>query len=226
MSFHLGMQAAEAFGGEFADQDNDGVYNEISVGDLSALSIFLTTMERPRQERSGKKARRGLVLFESTGCADCHRPVLTTRSKFLHYKQGGAAEQPFEDTFYSVNLTRQPMKFQAVKGGGIRVELFSDLKRHDMGEGLAESFSKSTDKVNREFITARLWGIADSAPYLHDGRALTIADAIRLHDSPGSEAAPAAQAFKALDDDDKNRLIRFLLTLRTPEKPNADVVKH
>ena len=105
------------------------------------------------------------------------------------------------------------------------MELFSDLKRHDMGEGLGESFSKATDEQNRRFITARLWGIADTAPYMHDGRALTLAEAIAAHDSPGSEAAPAAQAFMALDDADKNRLIRFLMTLRTPGRPNADVLR-
>ena len=151
--------------------------------------------------------------------------TLTARSKHLHYKLTGAPERPFEDTFYSVDLTRKPMKFRRAPDAGIKVELFSDLKRHDMGEGMAESFSKVTDEVNRRFITARLWGIADSAPYLHDGRALTLADAIRLHDSPGSEAAPAAQKFNDLNDDDKNRLLRFLLRLRTPDRPNADVLK-
>ena len=224
LSFHLGMQASESFGGEFDDLDKDGVYNEISVGDLSALSIFLTTMERPRQGKSRKNERRGLALFKRTGCAGCHHPVMTTDSKHLHYKLTGAPQQPFEDAFYSVDLTRNPMNFQAASGAGIRVELFSDLKRHDMGEGLAETFSKATEEQNRQFITARLWGVADSAPYLHDGRALTLVEAIRLHDSPGSEAAPAAQAFNALDDADKNRLIRFLMTLRTPDKPNADVL--
>ena len=118
------------------------------------------------------------------------------------------------------------MRFQRAAGGGVRIGLFSDLKRHDMGEGLSESFDKATDEQNRQYITARLWGIADSAPYLHDGRALTLNDAIELHDSTGSEAAPAAQAFKLLSDDDKNRLLSFLLTLRTPRKPNADVVGH
>ena len=116
LSFHLGMQAAEAFGGEHEDQDWDGVSNEISIGDLSALSIFLTTMERPRQVRSGRNERRGFALFNRIGCADCHRPVLTTSSRRLHYKLTGAAEQPFEDTFYSVDLTRKPMKFQARSG--------------------------------------------------------------------------------------------------------------
>lgn len=226
LSFHLGMQASEVFGGESADQDNDGVANEISVGDLSALSIFLTTMNRPRHEKLGKDHERGFALFNDVGCADCHRPMMTTSGRQLHYRLGDSAQQPFEHGYYSVDLTRPPMKFKTTGNGGIVVELFSDLKRHDMGDGLSESFTRATNSQNREFITARLWGIADTAPYLHDGRALTLAEAIELHDSPGSEASASARAFSSLSDDDKSRLIGFLLKLRTPRKPNADVVKN
>jgi hypothetical protein len=221
LAFHLGMQAVEVFGGEYADEDNDGIQNEISIGDLSALSIFITTMDRPEQ----KKTNKGIRLFSDIGCADCHRPKLTTEGKYLYYKLTGSPQKPFEDTFYSVDLTRSPMDFPSARGGGVKVKLFSDLKRHDMGEGLKESFNQASDQGNREFITPRLWGIADTAPYLHDGRALTLVEAIEWHDSDGSEAAAAAQAFSALQEKDKNRLIKFLLSLRTPSKPNADVVE-
>jgi len=226
LAFHLGMQAAETFGdgGESVDGDNDGVLNEISVGDLSALSIFITTMDRPVQANKDRDSRQGARLFSDIGCADCHRPKLTTEDKYLRYKLTGSPEKPFEDTFYAVDLTGQPMDFPKAPGGGIVVELFSDLKRHDMGEGLKESFNTANDKVNREYITPRLWGIADTAPYLHDGRALTLVEAIQWHDSEGSEAAEAAKAFTALQESEKNQLIAFLLTLRTPDNPNADVV--
>jgi hypothetical protein len=221
LAFHLGMQAVEVFGGEYADEDNDGIQNEISIGDLSALSIFITTMDRPEQ----KKTNKGIRLFSDIGCADCHRPKLTTEGKYLYYKLTGSPQKPFEDTFYSVDLTRSPMDFPSARGGGVKVKLFSDLKRHDMGEGLKESFNQASDQGNREFITPRLWGIADTAPYLHDGRALTLVESIEWHDSEGSEAAAAAQAFSALQEKDKNQLIKFLLSLRTPSKPNADVVE-
>jgi CxxC motif-containing protein (DUF1111 family) len=32
-----------------------------------------------------------------------------------------------------------------------------------------------------EWRTAPLWGVADSGPYLHDGRANSLAEAIELH---------------------------------------------
>ncbi len=226
LAFHMGMQATEAFGGEYADEDNDGVQNEISIGDLSALSIFVTTMDRPVQTKTNKASRHGASLFHDIGCADCHRPELATEDRYLYYKLTGSPERPFEDTFFSVDLTRSPMEFPAAPGGGVKVALFSDLKRHDMGEGLKESFSEASDRANREFITPRLWGIADTAPYLHDGRAMTLVEAIEWHDTDGSEAAASARAFSALREKDKNRLIKYLLTLRTPHKPNADVVEY
>ena len=81
--------------------------------------------------------------------------------------------------------------------GGYPVWLFSDLKRHDMGDGLAETFALATEQRNREFTTARLWGIADTGPYLHDGRATTLSEAILLH---GGEAEPVRNEFAALAD--------------------------
>jgi CxxC motif-containing protein (DUF1111 family) len=182
-------------------------------------------MNRPFKSPRDSDANIGSNLFDSIGCADCHKPELNTFTKILPYKIIGANQQPFEDSFFSVDLTRHPMRFKKNDQGGIRVKLYSDLKRHFMGEALKETFSLATDKENGEFITARLWGIADTAPYLHDGRARTLEQAIRMHDNPGSEASSAAENFKALSPDDQLNIIKFLNTLRTPSNPNTDVVR-
>ncbi len=148
MAFHMGMQATELVG-EGVDQDGDGVVNEITEGDLSALSIFNTTMDRPFQSHLSSSARDGRDLFNDIGCADCHIPRMDTDRRRLTYKLTGADEAPFEDTFYSVNLTRPPMRFRRNNQGGIKVRMFSDLKRHYMGEALAESFNLATDETER-----------------------------------------------------------------------------
>jgi len=87
-----------------------------------------------------------------------------------------------------------------------------------MGAGLGESFGSALD---RQFITARLWGVADTAPYLHDGRAHTLAEAILLH---GGEAQGVRDAYANLPDDAQQELIAFLLTLRTPIDPAGDLI--
>jgi CxxC motif-containing protein (DUF1111 family) len=85
--------------------------------------------------------------------------------------------------------------------GGYPVWLFSDLKRHDMGRANAASHVQRGVGL-REYLTPRLWGVADSAPYLHDGRAPSFDYAIAGHDGEG-EAARAA--FQALPMEDKGR---------------------
>jgi CxxC motif-containing protein (DUF1111 family) len=99
---------------------------------------------------------------------------------------------------------------------GIPIFLFSDLKRHRMGDALGHrrggepAYGVAGDLPADEFLTRPLWGVADTAPYLHDGRATTLDDAIRLH---GGEAAPAAAAFDALSPDERADLRIFLLSL-------------
>jgi CxxC motif-containing protein (DUF1111 family) len=63
------------------------------------------------------------------------------------------------------------------------VRLYSDLLLHDMG-ALGDGIVQET-ATGREFRTPPLWGAAASAPYLHDGRAVTIHDAIVAHDGEG-----------------------------------------
>ena len=68
-----------------------------------------------------------------------------------------------------------------------------------------------------EWRTPPLWGVADSAPYLHDGRAATLADAIKLH---AGQASSSANRFARLSDVQKEELIAFLNTLRAPSVPS------
>jgi CxxC motif-containing protein (DUF1111 family) len=156
-------------------------------------------------------------VFENIGCADCHTPFLDTRSRILTYSFPEVETDPSANVFYAVDLTRTRAGFSRTPSGGIRVPLFSDLKRHDMGPGLAESTGSPLDRV---FITARLWGVADTAPYLHDGRALTLTEAIGHH---GGEAARSRARFARLSPAKKNRLLGFLRTLRTPQRVAEDL---
>ena len=61
-----------------------------------------------------------------------------------------------------------------------------------------------------EFRTAPLWGLRDTEPYMHDGSAETIVDAIRAH---FGEAETARVQFEALSTASKEELIAFLESL-------------
>jgi hypothetical protein len=218
--FHLGMQPVEVVG-EGVDADGDGVADEVGVGEVSALEIFVTTQESPRQLNLGPGEKAGLRNFRQIGCAGCHQPALRTRSSILGYSFPEVPDDPSQNVFFAVDLTDEPTAFERSKRGGIVVPMFSDLKRHDMGEALTEDFHGASAQQNREFITAKLWGVADTAPYLHDGRALTLNEAIVMH---GGEAATARALYEGLATEKKNQLLAFLRTLRNPVSPNADVL--
>ena len=87
--------------------------------------------------------------------------------------------------------------------------VYSDLLLHDMGPELADGVAQGLAR-GYEFRTQPLWGIAPVGPYLHDGRADTVEQAIEAH---GGEAAAARDAFLALDRDARDDLIEFLWSL-------------
>jgi hypothetical protein len=216
MQFHFGMQPVEVVGADH-DADGDGVENEILSGELSALHAFLVTMPRPQSDPLTSRGLRGFRIFREIGCVDCHKPALETRSKRLPLRFPADPADPSVNVYAKLDLTREPAGFGRNGSGGLIVPLFADLKRHDMGDGLAETFHLAGPERNREFTTARLWGVADTAPYLHDGRATTLTEAILAH---GGEAQAQRDAFAALNDSERVAILTFLRSLRTPGVPS------
>jgi len=119
------------------------------------------------------------------------------------------------------------------RAGALYVPLFSDLQTHDMGRFLMDLTAQGEDVAGvcaqpRFFLTRPLWGVADTGPWLHDGRATSLLEAILLHgDSAtgsGSEAAKIVDAFEKLSDADKQNVVNFLLSLRLPlEQPQGPI---
>ncbi|MDH5575498.1 MAG: hypothetical protein OEY80_08460 [Nitrospirota bacterium] len=218
MQFHFGIQPVEVVG-EGNDEDGDGVSNEATVAEMSVLHIFDVTNPRPILEPLGRDGRAGERIFDQIGCGGCHIPSIHTRGRNLPLAFPENGQKPRDNVYLEINLVKAG--FQPATGGGVEVPMFSDLKRHAMGPGLAETFEHG-EIANDEFITARLWGIADTAPYLHDGRATTLSEAIKLH---GGEAQAARDAFMALGERNRENLLTFLGKLRTPNAPNQELLE-
>ena len=110
--------------------------------------------------------------------------------------------------------------------GTVNVPLFSDLRMHNMGQGLSDSVGQGVDVSGQKvspslFLSRPLWGVADTSPYLHDGRAFSLQEAIAMHKSTDSVANPVIEVFNALSASDQKDVITFLETLTLPEVPNA-----
>jgi CxxC motif-containing protein (DUF1111 family) len=85
---------------------------------------------------------------------------------------------------------------------------YSDFLLHDMGklgDGIEQGWG-----TGKEMRTAPLWGLRELPFFLHDGRAKSVEEAIRMHDGQGRKSR---DRFEALPRRDKDRLIEFLNSL-------------
>jgi hypothetical protein len=280
LDFHLSMQAVEKYGDKL-DCDGDGKVAEMTLGNVAALTAFVTMTRPPRQvNASDPSVMRGRAFFNAN-CATCHVPSMKLYSAQLFIEDPGIPTQepsdciahPFKQsltspedasrnpgllrlgtpvetaniaaglpcpppgtTGYCIDLTTLPagtpdytMPRLPRSANTIDVPLFSDLKTHDMGPKLADIAlngmpeSQPTDVAglcitSRYFLTRPLWGVADTGPWLHDGRALTLADAVLMH---GGEGQAASDAFKALPAPQQQDVVNFLLSLDLPCLPSV-----
>ena len=86
---------------------------------------------------------------------------------------------------------------------------YSDLLLHDMGPLLDDGVVMGEAQGN-EFRTQPLWGLCAHPPFLHDGRADTIEEAILLH---GGEAEGARHRYAELSAEKRSDLHAFLESL-------------
>ena len=125
----------------------------------------------------------GEALFVQVGCESCHASDARTRGD------------------HPVSALRD-----------IDAAIYSDLLLHDMGEGLSDGIAEGEANA-REWRTAPLIGIRHLRGLLHDGRAVTVRDAIAQHASEGSEANETAKRFDALAPADQDALVTFVEAL-------------
>jgi RNA polymerase sigma factor (sigma-70 family) len=99
--------------------------------------------------------------------------------------------------------------------------IYSDLLLHDLGPSLGDSGSYYGNEgptfpggaSPQEWRTPPLWGYRDSGPYLHDGRAEDLEEAVALH---GGQAHSSTRRFFGLSTEDRFRIEAFLKSLVAP----------
>lgn len=83
---------------------------------------------------------------------------------------------------------------------------YSDLLLHDMGAAFENDLEVSLAKPS-EFRTQPLWGVSLHGPFLHDGRAETLEDAVLMH---GGEADASRSLFEAYSSEERADVVAFL----------------
>ena len=99
--------------------------------------------------------------------------------------------------------------------------IYSDLLLHDMGQSLSDPGSSygldgpesAKGPTPREWRTPPLWGYRDSGPYLHDGRAQGLEEAVAFHDG---QARSSAHQFFSLSWRERAQVEVFLKSLVAP----------
>jgi Di-haem oxidoreductase, putative peroxidase len=197
-------------GPKWWDPDNDGHTRELEEGALTTFAVYLAMLEAPviippsDPALLGRWAN-GRALFAKVGCEGCHRSELPLNNTSWHETSDTTKGEIVVNLFHDGDAPR----------GSNGVNLFSDLKRHAMGPELADPHDNGQHLGRDVFLTRPLWGLAETAPYLHDGRAATIPEAILAH---GGEARAARDAFAALSAPEQADVHVFLLSLTREPK--------
>ncbi len=243
---HHGMQAEERFDlnpakDEDPDFDKDGVTRELTIGDVTATTLFQAALGvpgrlLPKKQKDRQAVNRGELLFGSSlgqggiGCASCHMAALKLDSPLFVEPNPLNPQGTFADTSQSVafDLTQDGVKprLESAEDGGAIVRAYTDLKRHNLcdaetdpdpvrffcNEELAQGRPEQDGRPGEEFfITRKLWDVGNSAPYGHRGDLTTITEAILAH---GGEARISRDAFLALSGNDQANVVKFLKTLQ------------
>ncbi len=130
----------------------------------------------------------------------------------------GVQEERGQGVFYAMgcDLCHAP----ALEGPRGLVPAYTDLLLHDMGEDLADGVVMALANGS-EFRTQPLWGISSTGPYLYDGRAGSLDEAIALH---GGEGSASSQAYQEASVDDRIDLISFLESLGGRAEKSAGLI--
>ena len=98
--------------------------------------------------------------------------------------------------------------------------VYSDFSLHSLTDNLNSGYTKETDvplpkdhPALDEWKTPPLWGVADSAPYFHDGGSPDLESAIERH---AGAAKHVRNRYRDLPQADRAALVSFLKTLRAP----------
>ncbi len=238
---HHGIQTSER-AGPGVDLDGDGVKDELTVGDVTALVFFQAALDTPgrmlpRDPDRRAAAARGESQFEAIGCAQCHLPALVLDdARFVEpgpYNPRGNLRRDGATPLASIDLAREGIgpRPERLPDGRVVVRAFTDLKRHDLNDEELRHFA------NERVAQGTLAGVLQSGSFTEvpKGRPRTQFLTRRLWDAGntdpyghrgdlttlteaihfhGGEARASRDAFFAQPEVDQAAVVEFLRSLQ------------
>lgn len=221
----------------FAQQEVDEKRFDLTDDQCRSMTAFVANLPAPGRAQNlapeqAKMAAEGENVFASARCDVCHKPNLGQveglYSDLLLHDLGKRLSDPAPAASWSYGALTGRFNSNGKElypGQKIYEEAFRRFVPEafgDQGQFRGASFSLSygrphdggTTNIEQEWRTPPLWGVADSAPYLHDGRAKTLEEAIRWH---GGEAEFSVNYYNRLKPAQREQLLAFLKTLVAPD---------
>jgi CxxC motif-containing protein (DUF1111 family) len=181
---------------------------DLTSEECAALVAYVKSLPKPVERlasgaEESKIHEAGKAMFASVGCAGCHAPKLGNvqgiYSDLLLHDMG---QDMSDDGSYSESAgDDEPLVPRIVADAG------------KGGSGQPTPPQAPRGATRQEWRTPPLWGFRDSGPYLHDGRAQTLEQAVAMH---GGQAAASARKFFALSPRERLQIEALLKSLIAP----------
>jgi hypothetical protein len=208
------------------DPDDDGKTNEIPESIVDFMEFYLLHYFKAARGETNNDVNVGREYVNrptsqgGLGCSTCHIPDLTInrdrRVADVETRFDPAQGNPFNRLFATATPllveqndgTSHPTIKNPAGNSFVVRSIYADFRRHDLGPNFHEINFDGT--IRTHFMTEPLWGVADTAPYGHDGRSMNLRDVILRH---GGEAASARNRFASLGSTGQRQVIAFLESL-------------
>ncbi|MEM7234103.1 MAG: di-heme oxidoredictase family protein [Planctomycetota bacterium] len=190
---------------------------DLNSSQCEQLTSYVGSLPAPVATRPATEAHEELISsgashFAKVGCATCHTENLGEATGLysdllLHNmgpqlgdsgSYGGVAPDKSDDEELQERIPLLTQNHNFVPFGS---------------SGKVEEHKDVIGATRQEWRTPPLWGVRDSAPYLHDGRARTIEHAIALH---GGESSRSARLYFSLKPEERQAVLTFLRSLTAP----------
>jgi CxxC motif-containing protein (DUF1111 family) len=181
---------------------------DLTSEECAALVTYVRSLPQPIERRSAADAKHldaGRASFAAVGCANCHPPKLGNvegiYSDLLLHDMG---QEMGDEGSYAQQDTSEDDE-------PLVPRIVPNLAASDQPDPASPPQLRGATR--QEWKTPPLWGFRDSGPYLHDGRAQTLNEAVAMH---GGQGAAAAQRYFQLTPREQLEVQAFLKSLVAP----------